>query len=250
MKILLLDIETSPHLAMIWGSKPGWVHPKNFKEVGKTICWAAKWLNQRGVLFDSSFQSAEREMVGGIWNLLDEADAVIHYNGARFDVPTLNKEFLTHGMHPPKPYHQIDLLKTIRKEFRLHSNKLDEVLRHLGMQTKVSHKGMELWAECMENDPKAWKQMERYNRRDVAIMEGLYKRILPWIKNHPNHALYLDDTRPCCPNCGSRKVKKDGTRTTKTQKYQQYKCGDCGTWIKGRNTILPPDKRVNVLVQA
>ena len=43
-------------------------------------------------------------MIKGIHKLLDECDAVIHYNGSKFDIPTLNKEFLLHGLHPPAPY--------------------------------------------------------------------------------------------------------------------------------------------------
>ncbi|NIV35232.1 MAG: hypothetical protein GWN58_38990, partial [Anaerolineae bacterium] len=48
-------------------------------------------------------------MLEGAWELLDEADAVVHYNGKKFDIPTLNREFVKYGFTPPSPYKQIDL---------------------------------------------------------------------------------------------------------------------------------------------
>jgi DNA polymerase III epsilon subunit-like protein len=97
----------------------------------------------------SSILNGKKTMLKKIHSLLDECDAVIHYNGTRFDIPTLNKEFLEAGMPPPSPYHQIDLLKTSRKEFRFPSNKLDYVARALGLGQKTKHEGFELWIKSV-----------------------------------------------------------------------------------------------------
>lgn len=250
MKILQIDIETAPNLAHVWGMFNQNIAPKQIQATGYTLCWAAKWYKKRGVMFMSTFNDGPEEMVKGAWRLLDEADAVVHYNGSRFDVPTLNKEFLKDGLLPPSPYKQIDLLRTVRQQFRFHSNKLDEVLRQLGMQAKVQHKGHELWTECMAGDPKAWAQMERYNKRDVAIMEGLYTKLLPWIKTHPNYGLYVDSTRPVCAKCGSDKMTKQGTKKTTTQIYQQFQCQDCGSWLRDRLNDTPARVKQNLRVPA
>lgn len=250
MKLLLIDLETAPNVAHVWGMFNQNISTKQIQATGYTLCWAAKWYRKQGVMFDSVYASGEQDMIRGAWNLLNEADAVIHYNGTRFDVPTLNKEFLKAGLLPPEPYKQIDLLKTIRQQFRFHSNKLDEVLKQLGMQAKVQHKGHELWTECMARDPKAWKQMEAYNRRDVTIMEGLYTKLLPWITNHPNYGLYVDASRPVCSKCGSGKLTKQGVKRTKTQIYQQYKCSDCGSWNTDRLNSTPGRVKANLVVQA
>ncbi len=186
MKRLLIDIETAPNVAHIWGMFNQNIAPKQILATGYTLCWSAKWYEGKQILFDSIHKTDEEHMLKRVWKLLDEADAVIHYNGSRFDVPTLNKEFLKNNLLPPSPYKQIDLIKTVRQQFRFHSNKLDEVLKYLGMEAKVQNKGHELWVECMAGDDSAWRQMERYNKRDVAIMEDFYTRLLPWIKSHPN----------------------------------------------------------------
>lgn len=239
MKLLMIDIETAPHSVFAWGLWKQNIAPSQIQAPGYTICWAAKWLGTRNVIFRSTKSHGDFGMVQGAWELLDQADAVVHYNGKRFDVPTLNKEFIKHGLTPPKPYKQIDLLHVCRQQFRFHSNKLDEVLKFLGMPQKLSHKGMELWIECMQGDEKAWRTMERYNRRDVTTMERLYKKLLPWISQHPNYALYTDSTRPVCTNCGGTKLIRQGTAKTKTMIYQQYQCKDCGSWMRDRKNCTP-----------
>jgi len=92
--------------------------------------------------------------------------------------------------------------------------------------------------------------MERYNKQDVRLLPKLYRKLLPWIKNHPNHALFSDTTRPVCPNCGSTHIQKKGIETTATMQYQRYRCADCGTPIRGRVNVMSSDKKAAVLVQS
>jgi uncharacterized protein YprB with RNaseH-like and TPR domain len=98
-------------------------------------------------------------------------------------VPHLNREFVLAGLEPPAPYQQIDLLTAVRKQFKFPSNKLEYVLTTLGLAGKKKHEGHELWIKCMANDPKAWRTMTAYNKRDVRALEDLYYRIKPWIPN-------------------------------------------------------------------
>ena len=193
-------------------------------------------------MFDSVHHSKRKQMIRGIYDLLEEADAVIHYNGTKFDIPTLNHEFLFDGLPPPSSYSEIDLLKTARKRFRLPSNKLDYVAQYLGLGGKVKHMGMQLWHDCMDGDPKAWKIMERYNKKDVTLLEDVYNALLPWIQNHPNWGHYEDGQKVTCAKCGSDKVKKDGVERKTTVPYQRYKCLNCGSPLKGRKG-LPDEPR-------
>lgn len=235
MKILLLDIETSPNTAHIWGLKNPYISPSNLLESSYVLCWAAKWLGEKDVYFDSLHKSSEKEMLVKIYSLLEEADAVIHYNGTRFDIPVLNKEFLLNKMLPPAPYKQIDLLKVVRNKFSFPSNKLDYVAQRLGLGKKTPHEGYTLWVKCMDNDSKAWKKMEQYNKKDVVLLEKVYHRILPWIPTHPNRNLMSD--KQCCPNCGSHKLQKRGFSYTVTGTFQRFQCTDCGTWSKESKAV-------------
>jgi len=235
MKILLLDIETSPNTAHVWGLWQQNVGLKQLLESSYVLCWAAKWLGDKEVLFDSVHQTREKTMLKKIHKLIDEADAVVHYNGTKFDMPTLNKEFLLQGLNPPSPYKQIDLLRTMRSNFRFPSNKLDYVAQRLGLGSKTSHEGHELWVKCMAGDEEAWKVMEKYNKQDVVLLEQVYNRVLPWIKNHPNRNLFSDEA--VCPTCGSHSLQKRGTSVTTTLRYQRYQCKDCGTWSQKAGAI-------------
>lgn len=236
MKILLLDIETSPNVAHVWGLWQQNVGTNQLLESSEVMCWAARWYGEREVMFMSSYTSSHTSMISGMHSLLDDADVVIHYNGKKFDIPTLNKEFVLLGYAPPSPYKQIDLLRVVRSNFKFPSNKLDYVAQRLGLGKKVKHEGHELWIKCMNKDPQAWKKMERYNKQDVVLLEKVYNKLLPWIKSHPNHNLY-DDVERVCPSCGSNHLTKRGLARTIGGVYQRYQCFNCGSWSQGTKSI-------------
>lgn len=232
MKILLLDIETSPITAYTWGLFNQNIPIKAIVDSGGVLCWAAKWYNDTDIMY-RSILNGKRKMLKEIHKLLDEADVVVHYNGARFDIPTLNKEFVIADMPPPAPFAQVDLLKTARKNFKFPSNKLDYVSRVLGYEGKFAHEGFDLWIKCMQKDKEAWQRMEEYNIQDVLVLEDVYKRLLPWIKNHPNAGI-VHGLSHVCPSCSSTKVQRRGYNFTQAGKYQRFQCTNCGAWSQSR----------------
>jgi hypothetical protein len=232
VNILLLDIETAPNLVHVWGLFQQNVAVNQIQASGYVLCWSAKWYRESEVMFDSVHQSKPKKMLKGIHKLLDRADMVVHYNGKKFDIPTLNKEFVLQAMLPPAPYKQVDLLQTARGQFKFTSNKLDFVARALGLGSKSKHAGHELWIKCMAGDDEAWKVMEAYNRQDVALLEKLYDRLLPWIKAHPNHGVYDTPGIPVCPNCGHHHLHRRGYARTLANVYARYQCMNCGYWTR------------------
>jgi DNA polymerase elongation subunit (family B) len=244
LKILLLDIETAPNVAHVWGIWQQNVAINQLMASGYTLCWAARWIGMTETIFDSVYISSTKSMLTHIHSLLDEADAVIHYNGTKFDIPTLNKEFLLHGLTPPSPYKQIDLLRVARNKFKFPSNKLDYVAQVLGLGKKTKHIGHELWVGCMNDDPECWKMMQEYNIQDVLLLEKVYHKLKPWIANHANYALHSTDGL-CCPNCGSDSYQKRGVYYTHNCQYQRYRCSRCGTWFRStKNITIKKDKFV------
>ena len=248
MKILLLDIETAPHRVYTWGLWNQNVSINQIEEPGYTLCWAAKWYGTKEMMYSSVHGDGRKIMLEKVYKLIEEADAVVHYNGTRFDMPTLNQEFVSMGFPPPCAPIHIDLLLTARKRFRLPSNKLNYVAQFLGLGEKVKHKGMELWRECMKGEDKAWRVMERYNKGDVLLLEKVYEVLRPWVPNHPNHALFSSTDVHVCPNCGGTHLQKRGKHHTKTLTYQRYQCQSCGAWSRERLNSMEQDKRSNVLV--
>lgn len=234
MKILLIDIETSPNQAFVWGIWDQNISLDQMIASSSTLCYSAKWLGEKKMYFDSVHRSSAKKMLAGIHRMLAEADAVVTYNGRKFDLPTLNKEFAIHRMPPPAPYQQVDLLLVARSKFRFPSNKLDYVTQALGLGHKVRHPGFKLWVDCMSGDADAWRVMERYNKKDVVLLESLYRRVLPWIDRHPSHAAH-DDIQSC-PKCGSESFQHRGFFHTTVLKYRRYRCNDCHGWFRGNKT--------------
>lgn len=255
MRMLYIDAELAPNLATVWSIWNQTIGINQLLETSRVLCFSAKWHDDPAPLFYSEYEHGRKVMLDRLHSLLDEAEIITHYNGQKFDVPVFNREFLLEGYNPPSPYKQIDLLKVVKKHFRFVSNKLDHVSYELGLGRKISHMGHELWLRCMgincteEEKDAAWELMEKYNIQDVLLLEKLYARLLPWITNHPNLNMYTNRKEMRCPNCNSTHLHKRGKHRTNVGLYQRYQCQSCGTWSKGRTTLVEQDERPNIITQ-
>lgn len=230
MKTLIWDIENSPVLAWTWGLWDQNIGINMVVKPMETLCFAARWYEDPKMLFYSSYHDGKDAMIQAAHALLDEADAVISWNGIRHDSPHLHREFLQADMPPPSPYQDIDLLSTSRKRFKFESNKLDYVAQKLGLGKKAEHEGFDLWLKCMDGDEAAWGRMKRYNIQDVRLTTAVYDKFKPWIKTHPSYGSH--NAEDSCPNCGSKKLIMEGLAYTQTGQYQRWHCADCGRWAR------------------
>lgn len=237
MKILLLDIETSYKLAAIWGIYEQNIGINQVLQDTHVLNWCAKWLGDKKYIQDSLHYhkkaykkdpTNDKEILKSVWKLLDEADFVIAHNGAKFDGPVLNGRFLAHGMPPPSPYKMIDTLKIARRNFKLTSNKLNELGKLLGLGTKMDTGGMQLWIDVIANkSQKAFDKMNAYCKRDIELLEKVYLKLRSWDKTHPNLNAGKELDKYKCNACGSTKVVKDGNYITSFGIKQKFKCRNC-----------------------
>lgn len=235
MRILKIDIEAAPAKAYIWDLKTRYVPITQVAEDGYLLCYAWQWHGEDETYLSTRWDHGEKGMVQQAWELLDEADAVIHYNGNNYDIPRLNTEFLRYRLGPPSPSHQIDLYKVVSSKFRVLSRSMNHILHILDLESKIDHKGMELWTNCMAGVKEDQHLMEEYNVRDVEALGELYEELLPWIDMHPNVGLYMDDqASEICPRCGSDDLRFKGYKRTKVQSYRQYHCKNCGCYPRAR----------------
>lgn len=230
-KVLLIDIETAPALAYVWALFDQNISIDQIVKAGYVLCVSWKWLGEKDVHYIKVLGN-EKAALKNVHQVLDAADIVVHYNGIKFDIPTLNREFLLHNMPPPSPIKQVDLLKIVRRQFKFSSNKLDFVCRQLGLGNKVHHKGMGLWDGCMAGKAADWKVMREYNKEDVRLLERLYYRLLPWIVNHPNVTLHTGKVDGC-PRCGHTKAQKKQDFHAATIAYTLYQCNNCHGYFRG-----------------
>lgn len=246
MKILTLDIETSPNLVYAWGLWQQNIMLPFVVEPTYVMSWAAKWLGKKKIYYKNCH---DEDFLIDIWHMIDEADAVVHYNGTAFDMKHLNREFVEAGLPPPLMPKNIDLLKTVRQRFKFPSNKLDYVAERLLGDKKMEHSGVSLWVGCLNEDPTSWNTMKKYNKQDVSLTERLYLHIRGWIKGHPNHGLYIEDQEnPVCRNCGSTNVGSRGWQALNVRSYMRYQCTDCGAQLRGRKMMKGGSKAKQVVV--
>jgi hypothetical protein len=237
MKLLHLDIETTPALVYTWALFNQNISIDQVVEPTSVLCFSAKWHGEKEVMYFRSRSRTGPEfkaMLRAAHKLLSEADAVCHYNGNSFDVPRLNQEFLRLGLPPPPPIQNIDLKKVVMSKFSMTSSKLAFVGPYLGLGEKEKNEGWALWIACLKNEPNAWRKMMSYNKQDVVLLEKLYNKILPWIDAHPNMNLFGSEEDPVCPNCGSKKLERRGLRRTATYIYKRLQCMGCGRWARQR----------------
>lgn len=237
MKILFLDLETTPMTAHTWGLWDQNISLKQILASTEVMCFGARWYGQKKVIFKSVHHDGKQEMLNEIHRLMDEADAVVGWNSAAFDVKHLKREFLEAGMLPHSPTKDIDLMTVVKSQFKFPSNKLDYVAQRLGVGAKVEHSGFDLWIKCMAGDNKAWAEMKKYQIQDVNLLIDLYEKLLPWINSHPAVGMYenIDDA---CPNCGSQNLRAEGVYIGTTGSYDKFQCDDCGKWVKSSKSNL------------
>lgn len=239
LKILLLDIETAPHQVYVWGMWDQNVQLDRLIDHGRTLCWAAKWLGEKTTVCYTE-QIGHKRMVKAAHRMMSEADIIVTYNGLRFDIPMLNNEFIKYQLDPIRPNKHIDLLRTAKAQFRLASNKLSYVAEYLKLGKKIAHKGFALWTGCLAGKWDDWAKMEDYNIGDVELLEQVYVRLRPWVKNHPD--VTPTDRLEHCGACGSEQVHKRGDRKTKEFDITRLHCLACRAWTDGTRVRRKPIK--------
>lgn len=232
-KTLVFDIETSPNLADVWALFNQNVSLNQLRETSEVLCFAWKWHGASKIRFASQWDDGREAMIATAYELLDEADIVVHYNGDSFDLKHLRREFLLAGYAPYSSVASIDLLRVMRGNFRFASNKLDHISKELKFGGKVKHAGHSLWTGVMAGDEKARKKMETYNKGDVRLTDDVYTFVKPWIHNHP-HLGHFSGDEVSCPRCGSTNLQRRGYSYTGTSKYARVQCQnpDCMGWSR------------------
>jgi hypothetical protein len=248
-RILVLDIETSP--ALYWGY--GLFNQnhgiKQIEREPEIIGWATRWEDEPAstcTWYDGPAMEGYAADLPLLWEQLDQATHVMHFNGKSFDIPWVNHSFIKHKINkgrPPSPYKQVDLMKQIRGTTRNISNKLDWLSRDLfELEGKIGVNALDQWIKMyrafqagdMKAYEKARAEMARYCKQDVNLLPKMKRKYLPWMSglgiNQYNGLL------DSCPNCGGANAQRRGIYSSGAGNYQRYRCS-CGTWYRGNRSI-------------
>ena len=231
-KILVVDIERLPGLARVWDQRTKFVHINNFTRLPTLLCFAAKWHGQKTVEFHAAWDDPQG-MVERAWELYNQADIVVTYNGIRFDNRHLKSEWLVAGMPPPRPWKDVDLFNVNRQTFGFESKSLQHLCYRLGLDLKSGHYDAVMAERCMDGDERAQRTMKRYNVGDVRITEQAYDRLRGWMPGHPHMGQIDEHQRPTCNQCGSEDLTRSGVKRAVQIDYALYRCNNCGANVQG-----------------
>jgi hypothetical protein len=240
-KRLVVDIETFPMLFYAW--QPYEARALRVIKDTSMASFSARWIGGKTITrcladyegYEPNSRD-DRALCADLWPLLNEAHIVIAHNGVKFDRKKINYRFMVHKMGPPSPYKLVDTLREVKRVAGFDSNRLNELARQLEIGEKLRTGGADLWFDCLEGKPAAWRRMKRYNTRDVVLLEELYGELLPWMSSHPNWGAYMSGAA-VCPKCGSAKLTPMETTIALTRSYRQYQCQSCGGWCRSSETV-------------
>lgn len=230
--ILLYDLEITPILGWTYDMWDARVIRVEQEPQIMSVSW--KWLDGDDVdNYNTEYDSDDRFLVKRVWDLMNEADVVVAHNAKKFDNRVASARFIIHGLGPPSPYKTVDTLVAARRYFKFPTNSLNDLCSRLGIGEKPKATHADLWHKCLGGDQEAWDKMVEYNNNDVILLEGLYKKLLPYISNHPNVSL-LVGKQDGCPKCGSGKLHYRGYAHTGVSVFRRVQCQDCGGWSRER----------------
>lgn len=235
MKILLYDIETAHNLVATFRLFEDFTPPENIIQERYIICASWKWLGEKKTYSASVLDNPtlfkkdphnDLHVLKELHKVLSEADVIVAHNGDKFDIRFTEGRMLIQGLSPLPPIHKVDTLKVAKKRFLFNSNKLDYLGKILGVGRKLKTTNG-LWLKVLSGDEDAIKKMVAYNKGDVELLERVYKKLSPYIRDpHHNHSGNQ------CPRCNSKHTQARGVARNATRVYQRFQCQDCGGWFR------------------
>ncbi len=234
LKCLVFDIETFPILAYVWGLKDQNIGLNQIHTDWSVSAWGAIWLEDPDskIMYQDRRKQSEKQLLQGIWELLNEADIVITQNGKSFDSRKLNSRFMFYGMKPPRPYKHIDTYLLAKGAADFTSNKLEYLTDKLCKKYKKTHHpkypGMLLWIGCLKGKKSAWDEKKDYCIMDVLSTRELYNVLKAW---GPQNMVKLYFNPLNCSICGFRVQRRGNMIVGKTLvKRTQCQSPTCGKW--------------------
>jgi hypothetical protein len=233
--ITLLDIETQPNQVYTWGK---WEqNVLAYERHGYIMGFAAKQVGQSKMtvraLPDYTLYKidphSDQALVKDLWDIFNSSDVIIAHNGNAFDTKRCYSGFLKWNLPPPAPCKFVDTKLVAKRVLRQDSNSLADLASYFGLGSKVRTGGIDLWMDCAKGVKAAWKKMKAYNAHDVILLEAVYKKMLPYMNNHPSYNL-LTGHKLGCPNCGSLNTQRRGYSMSRVTRSARYQCNDCGAW--------------------
>lgn len=243
INILVYDIETTFVEARVWGSGKQYVGHDAIQTETQIITVAYKWLGENDihVLKWSRKKKSDKQLIVDFLNEYNKADMVIGWNNNSFDNKLVNSRAMKYGLKVNTHIKSFDIMRQVKKVFKLPSYSMAYVSRYLGLGGKLQHNGIKMWEDVQwggKQDYKdAIKLMVKYNVQDVALTEEIYFKLRQYLGHVINVGVLNGKVAVTCPNCGSTKIKLDYTSATPNGSIQRVmRCTKDSVQFKINNT--------------
>jgi len=203
---------------------------------GTILCIGYKWLGNPRVrvptILDYSKHNFldDKGLVKAFAEVYNSADYSCGHYAQRFDVPMIQSKLIKYGLPPLAPVPLIDTWRVARDNFKLHSNRLATIQEFLGCTHSKTGINFDDWLQAAHGSKRALRQVVEHCRLDVLVLEEVFLKLRPLMKNEPARHLFTNTDGEACVSCGSKRVQSRGYQVTRTRKFQRFQCQDCGRW--------------------
>jgi hypothetical protein len=240
-RVIIWDLETLPNLKEAMkvfarlSAYPGLTMKATHNSI---ICFGYKELGDKRAKCVNAWDFPERwsksvnddyDVVKFAYDILINADCIITQNGKSFDWKFLQTRLMFHGFPTLPKIQHVDTKLLAKRNLYLFNNSLDTMGKFLCNDKKLENGGWDLWVDVMNREPKALAMMSKYCKQDVDLLEKVFVKLRPFMREMPNYNIFRRDAVACCPNCGSFDLRKDGVAYTKTGTMQRVFCKSCAT---------------------
>ncbi len=231
-KILYIDIETSPNIAMVWATGKQFVAHNQIIHERQIICISYKWEGSDKIynIHWGVNKQCDLNLLKKIIPVLNKADLIIGQNHERFDIKWINTRIAYHRLDPIniKTLTLEDTMKLARANFYLNSNSMAYMSKYFKIEQKKDGGGWDRVKKIvLDKDKDALLEHIDYCNGDIKTTEELYNRMKPYVNLTKSIATIDKGDRNDCPSCASVNVQKYGKYYTRLGTYQKYRCMGC-----------------------
>lgn len=205
-------------------------------DLGSIICFGYKILGQKKADCVSAwdFENWKEDVNDDsavcmmAYEILKDADVLVTHNGKKYDMPYLNNRLMKNGFPPLHKITHVDT-KVVSKRIKPYSASLNALAKQFNLEQKMENGGAGLWDKVRERNLKGQKTMTDYCKQDVEVLEQLYLKLRPLLKNSETANFSIRKQGKSCNTCGSHDIISHGQYMRKTGIRQRYICKNCGS---------------------
>jgi len=247
-RVLVYDLETSAAEVLTFGRFKQNIGQANvLKEGGMILCASYRWLDTDKTFTmhltpDEIKRQDDSRLVAWMFDLYEQADAVLAHNSRGFDHKVLQTRALKAGFPALPMVKVLDSLQLARRYLKLPSNRLDAIGEYFGLGRKQETGGISLWRDVQAGDTAAMKRMVEYCKQDTNLLYEVYLKLrgLGATGNFDASLFSADKSGTLlCKSCGSADIHATGrVVATGANNFVEHRCNNCGGVQRSKQKVV------------